>query len=86
MIQQQNRFCRFCPLCLGDNNTLKHYCKVVKLLGPSSSNLLALPIAVYTVVGICMDKSAVASLEQRPRFSGHQKVVPKNRIPILLLL
>lgn len=86
LIQQHNRFCRFCPLCPGDNNALKHYWKVVvKLLGPSSANLPTLPVAVY-VVRICLDGSGVASLEQKPQFSGHQKVVPKNRVPILSLV
>lgn len=86
LIQQHNRFCRFCPLCPGDNNTPKHYWKVVrKLLGPSSSNLPALPIAVYVVVRTSLDEPEVASLEQKLQFSGHQKVVPTVRVPILLL-
>lgn len=41
LIQQHNRFCRFCLLCPGDSNTPKHYWKViVKLLGPSPQNFL----------------------------------------------
>lgn len=64
---------------------MEAYRKVVKLLGPSSSNLPALPVAVHVVVRICLDESGVASLEQKSQFSGQQKAVPENRLPILLL-
>lgn len=83
LIQQNKRFCRFCPLCPGDNTILEHHWKVVvKLLGPNSSNLPALPVAVYVVPWICQD----AWLEQKSQVSGHQEVAPGNTVLLLFLV
>lgn len=61
---------------------LKYYWKiVVKFQGPNFSNLPATSTAVYFVVWICWD----ALLEQKPQVSGHQEVVPRNRVLLLLL-